>query len=95
MKRKRCEGFIVSAELVLIMTVLVMGTLVGWLTTNGVVQSGLLDLGAAMGSIDQSYSYGGTEAARDDGRDDGGTSATSGSGCSAPLAPFPHPRLRM
>ena len=52
-------GFIVSAELVLIATVLVIGMLVGLVTIRDQVVQELGDVADAFSEIDQSYSYSG------------------------------------
>jgi len=50
-------GFIVSAELVLIATVLVIGMLVGLVTIRDQVVQELADVADAFSEIDQSYSF--------------------------------------
>jgi len=63
-------GFVVSTELVLIATVLVIGMVTGLVTLrDGVIQE-LVDLSNAIGNIEQSYVYNGVTAH---------TSATNGS----------------
>lgn len=52
-------GFIISAELVLISTILVLGLIVGLTSVQSAVVSELNDVGAAIGSLNQSYSYNG------------------------------------
>ena len=52
-------GFIVSAELVLIATVLVIGMLVGLVTIRDQVVQELGDVADAFSEIDQSYSFSG------------------------------------
>lgn len=52
-------GFIVSAELVLISTVVVIGMLVGLVTIRDQVVQELGDLADALSEVDQSYSYSG------------------------------------
>ena len=52
-------GFVVSAELVLIATVLVIGMLVGLVTIRDQVVQELGDVADAFSEIDQSYSYSG------------------------------------
>ena len=65
-------GFIVSTELVLIATILVIGMVVGLATVRNSVVQELGDVAKAIGNINQSYEYTGVE-----GRD--GSSATAGS----------------
>lgn len=51
------NGFIVSAEIVLVGTILVIGMLVGLTELSFSVNQELEDLGSAIGAINQSYSY--------------------------------------
>ena len=50
-------GFIVSAELILVSTILVIGLIVGLIEVQASVIHELNDVGEAIGSINQSYSY--------------------------------------
>ena len=52
-------GFIVSAELILIATILVIGLVVGLSEVAYSVNGELNDVGAAIGSINQSYTFAG------------------------------------
>ncbi len=52
-------GFVVSSELVLIGTILVIGMIVGLATVRDQVVQELGDLGLAIGQINQSYSFSG------------------------------------
>jgi hypothetical protein len=52
-------GFIVSAELILVATLLVIGMIVGLQTVRDAVITELADTATAIGQINQSYSYGG------------------------------------
>lgn len=52
-------GFVISAELVLISTILVLGLIVGLTSVQSAVVGELNDVGAAIGSLNQSYSYSG------------------------------------
>lgn len=52
-------GFIVSSELVLIATMLVIAMVIGLQTVRDGVLQELGDVGAAIGAISQDYSYGG------------------------------------
>ena len=51
------KGFIVSAELVLVATMLVIGMIVGLTVLRNQVVQELADLGAALGMISQGYEY--------------------------------------
>ena len=55
----RSAGFVVSSELVLIATILVIGMIVGLHTVRNAVVQELGDIALAIGSINQSYSYAG------------------------------------
>jgi len=63
-------GFVVSAELVLIATILVIGMIVGLTTIRDQVVSELADIAAAFSDISQSFAYSGVT---------GHTSSTAGS----------------
>jgi hypothetical protein len=56
------SGVILSAELVLIGTILVLGMLVGLVELQSAVISELSDLGAAFGNLDQSYQVSGFDS---------------------------------
>ncbi|MDZ7619431.1 MAG: hypothetical protein U1E05_20725, partial [Patescibacteria group bacterium] len=64
------RGFVVSTELVLIATVLVIGGIVGLVTVRDAVVQELGDIATAIGNINHSYSFDGVS---------GCTSATAGS----------------
>jgi hypothetical protein len=50
-------GFIISAELVLVATILVIGMIVGLVMVRNQVVQELADVALAIGSISQSYAY--------------------------------------
>jgi hypothetical protein len=52
-------GFVLTAELVLISTILVLGLIVGLTSVQSAVVGELSDVGAAIGSLNQSYSFNG------------------------------------
>ncbi|MBS0209994.1 MAG: hypothetical protein JSS27_13680 [Planctomycetes bacterium] len=52
-------GAIVSAEIVLVMTILVIGVIVGLKSVRDSVVSELADVAQAIANLDQSYSYSG------------------------------------
>jgi Flp pilus assembly pilin Flp len=54
-------GAIVTSELVLIGTILVLGMVVGLTTLRDAVTTEIGDLANAIGSVNQSYSYGGIQ----------------------------------
>ena len=53
------HGFIISAELVLVLTIAVLGMVVGLTAVRDAVNSELNDLSNAFGAINQSYNYNG------------------------------------
>ena len=55
-------GFIVSAELVLVATILVIGMITGLTSVRDAVITELADVGGAIGAINQSYNFGGASA---------------------------------
>lgn len=57
-------GFIVSAELVLVATLLVIGLIVGLSSIQHAVVQELNDVGDAIGSLNQSYYFTGFSAAK-------------------------------
>ena len=54
-------GFVVSAELVLVATILVIGMIVGMTSLRNQVVEELVDVGQAIGSLSQSYAFAGTK----------------------------------
>lgn len=60
-------GFIVSAELVLVATILVIGVIVGLVSVQCSVVAELNDVGDAIGSMNQSFSTSGFRAQKDGG----------------------------
>lgn len=71
------RGFIVSAELVLIATILVIGMIVGLSEVQHAVVQELNDVGDAIGAVNQGYFYSGFTARKDFGG--GQKSSTFGS----------------
>jgi len=62
-------GFIVSAELVLVATILVIGMIVGLSSIQHAVVQELNDVGDAIGAVNQSYFYSGFSATKTGGSD--------------------------
>lgn len=52
-------GFVVSAELIFIATLLVIGLITGWVAIRNAVVSELTEVAQAISAVDQSYSYNG------------------------------------
>jgi hypothetical protein len=59
-KRRGQEGFVVTAELLLISTILVLGLITGFTKLRDQTLAELSDSGNAIGAIDQSYTLDGT-----------------------------------
>ena len=55
-------GFTVSAELVLVATILVIGMITGLASVRDAVITELADVGGAIGSVNQSFTFGGASA---------------------------------
>ncbi len=70
-------GVILSAELVLIGSILVVGMIVGLVELQCSVVDELNDLGEAIGSINQSYTYSGVAAFKKDGTTKASTSGST------------------
>ena len=73
LRHRKQEGFVVSAELIFIVTILVIGLIVGWVAIRNAVVFELHDVAEAVGSLDQSYVFSGTNGLT------GVVAATSGS----------------
>ena len=59
--RKQSEaGFIVTVELIFIVTIMVIGLLVGWIAVRDATVAELGDVAEAVGALDQGYEYAGT-----------------------------------
>jgi len=56
------SGFIIPAELVLVATILVIGMITGLTSVRDAVITELADVGGAIASINQSYSYTGASS---------------------------------
>lgn len=69
--RKRESGIVVSVELIFILTILVIGLLVGWVAIRDSVVAEMHDTAEAIGELDQSYYFEGTN-------DPGTNTATEG-----------------
>lgn len=61
-QRKKEGGFILSAELILILTIGVIGLIVGLATLRASIVAELEDTAEAIGSLNQSYEFDGTAA---------------------------------
>lgn len=53
------NGFVVSAELILVATIVVLGLIVGLVEVRQAISEELEDVAAAFGAINQSYTYAG------------------------------------
>lgn len=59
--RKHQGGFIVTIELLILATVLVLGLIVGWVSLRDSVLAELSDLSESVGALNQSYSIWGVQ----------------------------------
>jgi len=59
MKAKKQGGFVLTAELVLIVTILVFGSIVGMVSMRDALNAEMGDVAESMGSLDQSYDFDG------------------------------------
>jgi hypothetical protein len=73
-------GFIISAELVLVATIVVIGMIVGLVVVRNQVVEELVDVGQAIGSLSQSYAYAGVSKCQV-GWTDGSYYTARGLGC--------------
>lgn len=63
-------GFIISAELILVVTITVLATVVGLTEVSGAINNELVDVANAFGSLNQSFSANGNNG-RGNGRNNG------------------------
>ena len=59
LKSKKQGGFVLTAELVLLVTILVLGAIVGMVTMRDSLNAEMEDLAEAVGSLDQGYEFNG------------------------------------
>ncbi|WP_372780835.1 hypothetical protein [Litorivivens sp.] len=59
LKGKKQRGFIMTTELVLLVTTMVVGMIVGLVTMRDAVNAEMEDVAEAIGSLDQSYAFDG------------------------------------
>jgi hypothetical protein len=71
--KKKQGGFVMTSELLLLSTTIVIGLVVGLTTMRDAVTAEMEDVAEAIGSLDQSYAYDGIKNAE-------GTAEVSGSG---------------
>ena len=58
------NGFVVSAELILVSTIVVLGLIVGLVEVRQAISEELEDVAAAFGSMNQSYTYSGLKSSK-------------------------------
>ena len=68
-RARKQAGFVVTAELLLITTILGLGLITGYTKVRDQVLAELSDTGSAIGAINQSYSMSGTEWVNNNGLD--------------------------
>ena len=71
-KQNKKAGFVVTSELLLITTILVIGLIAGWVTVRNSVNAELEDFAESIGDLNQSYAFAGV-------LNDNATASTSGS----------------
>ena len=71
-KKNKKAGFVVTSELLLITTILVIGLIAGWVTVRNSVNADLEDFAESIGDLDQSYAFNGV-------LNDNNSASTSGS----------------
>ena len=59
MKKRKEGGFVLTSELVLIVTILVLGMIVGLVTMRDALNAEMDDVAESFGAVDQSYCYDG------------------------------------
>ena len=79
-------GFLVSAELIFVATILVIGLVTGLVAVRNAVTSELTEVGLAIASVDQGYSYNGLSYC---GSQSNGSAATDTAGTATRTAPAP------
>ena len=62
-KKSSQSGFIVTIELLILATVLVLGLIVGWTSLRDAILAELSDLSESIGALDQSYTIYGVQNA--------------------------------
>ena len=70
--RKKQGGFVLTSELLLIVTILVLGLIVGMATVRNAVVAEMEDYAEAIGSVNQSFNYTGIISAEPDSETAGG-----------------------
>ena len=73
-------GFIVSAELMLVATIVVLGMVVGLASVRDSIVAELCDVSSAFGAIDQSFNYAGIHKPKNDGTNHRDHGTVPGSG---------------
>ena len=71
-KQNKKAGFVVTSELLLITTILVIGLIAGWVTVRNSVNAELEDFAESIGDLNQSYAFTGV-------LNDNNSASTSGS----------------
>lgn len=64
-KSKKQGGFVLTAELVLIVTILVFGSIVGMVSMRDALNAEMEDVAEAVGSLDQGYQFDGIQNSQD------------------------------
>ena len=100
-------GFIVSAEMILVASIVVLGMIVGMTVVRDTMITELSDTATAIGQMNQSYSFGGARGsgssiagsfftdAQDSGDSTASSSAGTGTGCTSFVSTPATPELAM
>ncbi|MDA7979965.1 MAG: hypothetical protein MPJ50_14445 [Pirellulales bacterium] len=56
------EGFAFSTEMIVVLTIVICGTIAAWTSLREAVVTEMADIGGAIGSLDQSYSFNGVSS---------------------------------
>ncbi len=62
---RKQDGFIMTAELILLVTIMVIGMIVGLVTMRDAATAEMEDVAEAIGQLDQSYAFNGLKSAND------------------------------
>ncbi len=65
LKSRKQAGFIMTSELILLVTIMVIGMIVGLVTMRDAATAEMEDVAEAIGQIDQSYAFNGLKSAND------------------------------
>lgn len=88
------DGFVVSAELILVLTIGVLSMIVGLFSVSKSITQELNDLSSAFGAIDQSYCYAGLKKKKHHAEVHGSGFKDSRDDCDCTIIVQPPPRIK-